>query len=229
MKKLFIFFFLIFAVNAQAALQNDNFDDNSIDTSFWTAGTVQLGTVAEQNQQLEVDWTTLQVDFAYLVTAGAHDLSTADIQVDVKANTGNASMWIALTKVTATNPHAEASWYRIMRYHATVGPTNTLYVQKKVNGGSVTTLENSASTATGTMRITISGGVITFYAAGVEVHSEAYALSTTTAYVYILGGQDEGDNLGDADFDDFLASSASGSTLKVLGSTSGKINGGLMH
>lgn len=195
---------VLFSSRAFGALQNDNFNDNSLD-AFWDTGTVASGTVAEQNGRIEVDWTTSQSDFAWIVTDSSHDLSTSDIQISVTANASNAGMWIVLTKTTTTNPYNENDWYRVIRYKAS--GSWSYYVQKKTGGGSASNLATASTSETGDLRITISGGTITFYVSGSQVAQESYGLSSATAYVYLVGGLDEGTSNDDAFFDDFVASS----------------------
>ncbi|MBU2045347.1 MAG: hypothetical protein KJ712_01295 [Bacteroidetes bacterium] len=191
------------------ALQNDNFNDNSID-GFWDKIEVGTGVVTEQNEQLE-GYCPAASDMAGLVTANSHDLTTCDIQVDVNnANTGSQTLWICLTKVTATNPYFAANWYRLFKNNE----TNTYYAQKKVGGSSSTLASGAWTGASGSLRITISGGTIKFYEEATERASEAYALGSYTAYVYIetrastsLWGTDA--------FDNFLGSSGAAGGLSI--------------
>lgn len=184
------------------ALQNDDFNDNSID-AFWTKLEGGTGSVAETNNQLECSCPA-NTDVAGLCTNESHDLTTCDIQVDVNNDAlQSQELYICLTKVTAATPYSEDDWYRIIKYNV----TDVWSVQRNVAGGGVESLASGAWTgASGSLRIRISAGTITFYEEGNNRHSEAYALSTYTAYV-ILNVRGVTNYLGMDVFDNFLGSS----------------------
>ncbi len=180
---------------------NDNFDDNSIDTTFWDM--LEVGaTVAEVNQRLEV--TRPEVighKQSGLVTKYSHNLSEADLQISVVEldTLDHMQLMICLTKVTASDPYGEANWYRFFK----AGATSTCRVQKRVDGATEYLYNQAWSAATGPLRIVISGGVISFYEDGNLVASESYALSTYIAYVYIFQSTNA-ELVGTDAFDDFI-------------------------
>jgi len=194
------------------ALQNDNFDDNSLD-AFWTVCKHIVSTVLEQNQQLECDMDDVSsTHFGGVVTTDSHDLTTCDIQVDVdNDHLHEQAFYICLTKVTSTRPHDEDDWYKIMKYNH----TDDYYVQKKKAGGAISTLATGNWTGEiGSLRITISGGTIKFYEEANERHSESYDLSSYTAYVYLMGGAGKISPYMDV-FDNFLGSSEGAAGLSI--------------
>ena len=197
------------------ALKNDNFDDNSIDTTFWDKIEVGTGAVTEQNQRLECN-APAAADMAGLVTKDAHNLTACDIKVDVANDSCESQeLFICLTKTTNSNPYFEANWYRIMKYN----PTDKCIVQRRINGGSVTALYNAAWTGSaGSLRIVIANGTITFYEEAKQRASENYALSSYNCYVYIHARGNTG-YLGMDFFDNFLGSSV------ALGRSQGYIIG----
>jgi len=205
------------------ALQNDNFNDNSLD-AFWSKNEVG-GTTTEQNQQLECDCSTDQ-DTCGVVTTNSHDLTTCDIQVDVVNDTCQSlELYVSLTKTTNSNPYGEDDWYRIIKSRQ----GEQYYVQKKVGGGASTIASGAWTSDTGSLRIVISGGTITLYEEATSRASEAYVHGSYDCYVY-LNCRGVTGYLGMDTFDNFLGSSGSagwtgGNFNGVANANIGKING----
>lgn len=185
------------------ALKNDDFNDNSLDTGFWAKVEIGAGAVTEQNQRLECNHPAHGDSFG-LITMDSHDLTESDIQVDVLNDTiGQLLLFITLTKVTSSYLYWEDDWYRILKNNK----EDSYWVQKRKEGGGVTTIASGDWTgASGSLRITISGGTISFYEEGNLRASEAYDLSSYDCYVCFLGWGETG-WLGMDYFDNFLGSS----------------------
>lgn len=181
----------------------DDFGDNSRDTDLWDEHVWNLGTVAEVNQRLEC---TTPAGAGYksagYVSKVSHDLTQASLEVEVISLTANSSivLVLSLTKLTDGDLYGEADWYRILKNRA----VSKCAVQHRKEGGGVSTLYEEAWTAaTGKLRIVISGGTIKFYEGDDERHSEAYDLSSYTAYLYIYASGDVG-RYGTDSFDTFF-------------------------
>jgi len=162
-------------------LKSDNFDDNSRDASFWDLLSSAGGSANEVNQRLELVCLT-SAGIAGYVTKDAHDLTECDITIDVEhTSLHSLELFLSLTKQQAANPYFESDWYRIMKYNL----TNECYVQRRI-AGVPTVLYNGAWTgASGSLRIVISGGTITFYEETIERASQSYALGSYNCYVYL--------------------------------------------
>ena len=182
-------------------LKNDDFNDNVLDTTFWDKVEVATGVFTEQNQRAECNCPA-NADVAGLVTKNSHDLQTCDIKIDVNTvNLGYQVLMICLTKTTIANPYGEADWYRIMRSQAKTT------VQKRKGGAAPTSLYDAARTgASGSLRIVIGGGTISFYEEANLRYSESYDFGSYVCYVYIVGIA-EVVAVGMDYFDNFLGSS----------------------
>jgi len=158
----------------------DRFTDGTIG-AYWSKLEVATGEVTEQNGRLECACPA-NGDFAGVVTASAHDLTTSEICITVdQANCENRAIIISLTKVTSSDPYTENDLYFIGKRK----DTSTIYVSKQV-GGAPTELHNAGwSAATGQLRIRISGGNIYFYEDDMQLCTEAYALSSYNCYIYL--------------------------------------------
>lgn len=202
MRLLILILTLLIPSSAFCALQDDNFNDNTLDTSFWQTG-VSVCLIYERNGQIEFVGSHGTSAQCNLYTLTTNDLSESDFSIDVKLmNSFNEiALWIVLTDPGTGNPYAQNDWYRIMKYNS--GGAADYYVQKKVSGSATTLASGTWAANSGILRITVSGGTITFYENGTSRASETYALSSTNAYVVISArgstGQDE--------VDDFLGSS----------------------
>lgn len=197
--------FLLSATYAEAALKNDNFDDNSVETDFWAVLDSGDGASAETNNQYEVTGGGGGSGAQGLVTTNAHDLTYCDITVDVdNTNQDSTELFICLTKVTGSAPFSENDWYRIMKFNQ----SDDYYVQKnKAGGGAAVLATGSWSGASGSLRITIVGGTITFYEESTQRFTESYDLSSYNCYVYIFC---DVSTSGTVDtFDNFQANSGS--------------------
>lgn len=162
-------------------LKNDNFNDNSRDTSFWDIYAVGGGSVAETNQQLECTCASSE-DASGYVTVNAHDLTSCDISIDTNfANNQLIGFLLGLEKSTNTFwPHDNGYTVFLRK------DTSTLEIYRRVDDGHTELYNESWAGAIETLRIKIESGTIYFYEAGIERVNESYAHASYNCYVYIL-------------------------------------------
>lgn len=163
---------------------SDNFDDDTIGDQ-WSKLEAGTGSVAETNQQLECT-ISANGDYAGLVSAESQDIDGKYVEIDVTQldNVIAAEILICLTKTTNSNPHDENDWYRIIKYNE----TNAYYVQRRISGAKTTRATGAWAGSTGKLRIYHDGTNIKFYENGNLRLSEAYALGSSTVYIYIYHG-----------------------------------------
>ena len=184
----------------------DDFDDNAIDTNRWEKLEVG-GTVAETDGQLKVTIPSGQAwSQAGLVTKHAYSMDGFSVEINVVEfdSLDEMILQICTTKTTSSDPFNEANWYRILKARY----DGKIYIQRKV-GGTLTTLATiSYNSATGTLRITVSNGVIKFYENGVLRYSESYQLPSYDCYLYVFTSTLRERNSGTDAFDFFIYESS---------------------
>ena len=163
---------------------SDDFNNNQLDTSKWSTLTYNGGSVAETNQRIQANGTSggSGVAVAGIVTKNALSMSEAIVEVYANVNTNHeCDLQISLTKTTSNDPYNAANWYRLVKF---AKGANQIYVQKRTNNGSVTNLlVQGWQSASGVLKITRIGGIISFYENGVFLYSEGYQLSSSNVYV----------------------------------------------
>lgn len=163
---------------------NDNFDDDYMDTSLWSRVQVNNGLAMESGSKLQVAVMRLSGwGQAGYVTANPQQTNGFSSSIDVTSLVTGEEMILQLctTKVTNSDPHNEANWYRILKDNW----DDNIYIQRKINGVK-TYLQTTAWTAsTGQLKISVANGIISFYENGALKYSEPYALATYDVYVYV--------------------------------------------
>lgn len=178
----------------------DHFTDGSI-AAYWSKLEVATGVVTEQSGRLECACPA-NLDFAGVVTASAHDLTTSEICVSVDQNNcENRLLLISLTKVTGSDPGAENNLYAVYKQKN----DTTIRVWRMVGGAGLMRYSAAWSAATGQLRIRISGGNIYFYEDDAQIYTEAYALGSYSCYVYLYC-KGTTDNHGTDHIDDYVTS-----------------------
>jgi hypothetical protein len=182
---------------------NDNFNDNSMDTSKWEKLQVNGATASETTGQLAVTvpsgsgWA--QAGYVTKYAYNVKDCKTT-IKVSDFGDLDEMVLQICTTKTTSSDPINQNNWYRILktRYDSRV------LVQSRVNGGSVTTntYMNWAG-ATGELSIDICDGAIAFCENGNMRYSEPYALSSYDCYIYAFTSTNRSRSSGTDKFDNF--------------------------
>jgi hypothetical protein len=162
---------------------NDNFNDNSMDTSKWEKLEANGATANETTGQLAVTVPggSGQAQAGY-VTKYAYNVKDckATITVSEFNDLDEMILQICTTKTKSSDPFDENNWYRILkaRYDSNV------YVQNRINGGLSTKLVTGWVSATGELTIDICDGSIAFYENEVLRYSEPYALPSYNCYIY---------------------------------------------
>ncbi|MBN1245849.1 hypothetical protein JXA31_09680 [Candidatus Bathyarchaeota archaeon] len=182
---------------------NDNFNDNSRDTSKWDE--LENGaTASETTGQLVVDVPSIgsgQVQAGY-VTTDDYDVKDCKITIDVSEfnDIDEMILQICTTKTTNSDPYSQNSWYRILK----ASYDSKVYVQSRIGGGTVETKEcmNWAG-ATGNLSIDICDGAIAFYENGYMRYAEPYALASYDCYIYAYTSTLKERANGIDKFDDF--------------------------
>ena len=163
----------------------DDFNDNVRDPTLWDisnylgAGT----TVAENNQRLEVTVTAFPSGGGY-VSVGAHTMNNVELRIlGHDTALSSVTLYLCLTKVTATNPGAEADLYRIFLFLT----GNLFYAQKKVLGVGPTDIYSGAQLSSEEeFKIRIEDGTIRFLEQDTDRANEAWALASRDCYIYLI-------------------------------------------
>lgn len=164
---------------------SDNFNDNSMDPFRWQK-LQNSATVNEANSRLEV---TIpyggqnQAQAGY-VTSIPYNLqsSTTSVQVVTLNNVDEMTLQICSTKVTSSDPDAEANFYRILK----LKEASAIYVQQRINGAKSTLANPTWDGSTGTLKIVITAGVIYFYEDSNLIYYTDFALPSYNCYIYVF-------------------------------------------
>ena len=143
-------------------------------------------TVNEANSRLEV---TIpyggqnQAQAGY-VTSIPYNLqsSTTSVQVVTLNNVDEMTLQICSTKVTSSDPDAEANFYRILK----LKEASAIYVQQRINGAKSTLANPTWDGPTGTLKIVITAGVIYFYEDANLIYSTDFSLPSYSCYIYVF-------------------------------------------
>jgi hypothetical protein len=158
---------------------SDNFNDNSLDTTRWTAWG-SAGTVKEESQRLRFLFSG----------SGACGVITID-------SMNLANNYVSITVVTfptetfalriSTGNSGSFDFYDYVKVITGSTIPNRLLVRRTLSDGVDKIVKDSTfTTATGAMKIAI-GSQADFYDNGNLIFSEPYALSTKNVYIWIYG------------------------------------------
>ena len=140
MKKLLLVFILFFLLSTPAwsdsiSTLTDNFNDNSIDGTKWSATADGLQTVVETNQEIEIT-STLVAGYGYLASVNTYDLTGSQASIKL-VDAGNQALgsWDVILILYLDSNHS-VRW---------IIENGTIYAQKNVNGN--TTLASASYVA----------------------------------------------------------------------------------
>jgi len=134
------------------------------------------------------------------VTTEAYPMENFTMEVNVTEldELWQMNLLIAPTHVTASDPFNEDNWYRITKQRL----DHSIRVEKKIDGVWDGMFFDTWLGATGTLRITICNGIISFYENGVFRYAEPYELGSEN-YIYLYASSDGRYACGTDAFDDF--------------------------
>jgi hypothetical protein len=181
---------------------NDNFDDNSMDTSKWEELEVNGAQAFEILGQLLVSvpsgsgWAQ-----AGYVTKSYYNIKDCKITITVSdfSSLDEMTLQICNTKTTSSDPFSQSNWYRILKARY----DSNIYVQNRINGVLSTKVVTTWTAATGNLSIDICDGAIAFYENGNMRYAEPYALPSYNCYIYVFTSTDKSRASGVDKFDDF--------------------------
>ena len=209
---------------AESTFFQDNFNDNQFDENLWEKIQVDGGIVEEKNSTLQVTIPS----HAYNLTEEGYwgNYSQAGYMTkrafDTNATYGNnqgfetsvnvveldsvmeVSLMISDQKITNLDPINASNWYRILKIKDTHYPDRHLVmVESRVDGGNVSVrMEGPWLSATGQLKIKVSGDEIAFYENGILRYEESNSLTSNSFYVSIFTSS-LGCFFGTDSFDDF--------------------------
>lgn len=211
---------------AVPTLFQDNFDDNQFDENLWEKIQVDGGTVDEKNGRLQVTipshdydlteagyWGNYsQAGYMTKCTFGAQPMHgygqgfEATVNVVELDNVMEVSLMVSDQKITNLDPINATNWYRILKIKDTHYPDRHLVmVESRIDGGPVSVeMEGPWLSATGQLKIKVSGDEIAFYENGILRYAEPYSLASDSCYVSIFTSS-LGCFFGTDSFDDFAA------------------------
>jgi len=168
---------------ANSTDSGDRFDDDLTDSALWNLLEKNNGIVSERNGRVECSVVSSSGVAGY-ITKSSYDLSDCDVQVDV-SNLHLAELTLAIA-VEGIDDHF---WWNDNFYVvAKQNVHGTCAISERVDGGDPVSLYNEAWTGpTGSLRIRICNGTISFYEEDTLRYSEQFALSSTQCYMYLEG------------------------------------------
>jgi len=203
-------FFLFLMLSIQplivlASTWSDDFNDNSMNTSYWYKLQYNGGTADETSNKLRltIPSGTGQACAGY-VTKNADTIDGRLIEIDVPEfdSLDEMIIMIATSQTTNTDPYSLSNWYRCLKTKYTAGDYDW-YVQRKVSGIATTLEQWDTSGGTGELKISVDDGWIKFYEGDSLRYAEPYALGTTSIYVYIYTSTLRSRNSGTDYMDNF--------------------------
>ena len=162
----------------------DDFNDNIKDSILWDIYEVGTGSVNETNNRIEVT-SVANGDQAGYVSNESYLMENLSMSVFASCSDADAvSLYLGLTKINGSSAYSEDDWYRIMLRDY----NNKLYIQKRVSGGSVSTLYSAEwSGSSNNLSITINNELISFYEGSDERANDTWALGSKNCYIYLYG------------------------------------------
>jgi hypothetical protein len=196
----------------------DNFDDNTFNSSIWDKVEVNGGLTDERNGELQVtgpdsdksweDWYWSQAGYVtkYPVSTNSSSGFEATVNVAKHDEVSEMLMLISDQKITDRDPVNATNWYMFNKlldtkyYHE-----NLTRVVSRIDGNISWRVEVPWVAPTGQLKIKITNGTISFYENGLFRYSEPYAINSSECYVYIYTSK-WGHYWGTDCFDDFSVS-----------------------
>jgi hypothetical protein len=209
---------------AESTFFQDNFDDNQFDDTSWEKIQVDGGIVDERNGSLHVTipshaYTLTEAGYwgnysqaGYMTkrsfdTHAIYDNSQGfetSVNVVELDSVMEVSLMVSDQKITNLDPINASNWYRILKIKDTHYPNQRLVmVESRVDGGNVSVrMEGPWLSATGQLKIKVSGDEIAFYENGILRYAEPYSLASESCYVSVFTSS-LGCFFGTDSFDDF--------------------------
>jgi hypothetical protein len=182
----------------------DAFSGTSLDTSKWTTHLDAGVTATVGGGLLTISTAAGYAPYTggFVETVSDYVLSSADITVDLSAQTAQSTYGIAVTNQPLTSAHdVTPSGYLFAIAYETGQSWNPLALVERYPNAVMITSQNNFQYPVGTMKISIHSGVVTFSINGQQVYSEAWTLPT---YGYIsLLSSDPVNLLSSISFDNF--------------------------
>jgi hypothetical protein len=201
----------------------DRFD--TLDTSRWNPLNERGGTVSVTGGLLVFSapyTTTSNPPYAggELATKDSYQLSEADISIDVVAENPvcEASLFLFnepwTTGLSGGTSAGHGYMYSLLYYPQSQGAKVGVRRQSETTRTWLTSPPVGA-TATGTLKISIHSGQISFYFNSVKVYSETWAIPSTACYI-VLAGFDPVGNGSTVQLDNFSMTLSGGSTYSAV-------------
>ena len=203
--------------NTQLQIQ-DNFNDNTFNSSIWDKIEVNGGLTAEKDGQLQVtapdsnrsweDWHWSQAGYVTKYPISTNSTSGFETSVNVVQLDHVSEMVLLISdqKITDRDPVNATNWYMLNKvldtkyYHM-----NLTRVVSRIDGNISWRVEVPWLSPTGQLKIQILNGTVSFYENGLFRYSEPYAINASECYVYIYTSK-WGHYWGTDCFDDFSVS-----------------------
>jgi hypothetical protein len=196
-------------------LVQDNFDDNIFNSSIWEKIEVNGGVVTEKDGLLQVmvpdsdksweDWYWSQAGYVTKYPISTNSALGFETSVNVVELDDVSEMVLLISdqKITDRDPVNATNWYMINKvldtkyYHQ-----NLTRVVSRIDENISWRVEVPWLSPTGSLKIKISNGSISFYENGLMRYSEPYAFRASECYVYVYTSK-WGHYSGTDCFDDF--------------------------
>ncbi len=199
----------------------DDFSNDGITKNVWdrTANndpeSIQIGGSAQiVNGQLQVSVPGNGYKQAGKVTRYAYDSLAFypgtdkqgfEAAIDITGISGlrEMNLFLSDSRTTSTDPYSLNNFYLFMKDRT----DTTVKIQRRLSGGSVSSMWKWWNASTGTQKIKVSGGSIGFYENGILRHAEPFMLPSSSCYLYAYNSSDLA---GTGTFDNFSIKPAEG-------------------
>jgi hypothetical protein len=183
---------------------SDDFNDNNINTTFWTVKSGTGLSVTETNQRLELNHTSNLNAFG-LFTINTYDLTYTDIRVDMN-NTDLTAMRLAIYNCSVTGTTDPVDKGYCLGYYINKNPSESRWQVGKRNITSNYILASGTwAGPTGSLGIKINDGIISFYENDIQKYTESFNIPTYDHHVYLYS-YTNADDIGMDYFDNFTFS-----------------------
>lgn len=171
----------VYAYEEASQFPSDNFNDNTL-SAYWNRYVTGASVEPAETGGAVVTY-PVSNEASGLFSAVLYDCTELDIKIDVTANSGSALFGITDTLTNGTGHFSEGEWYHIGKF------SDTNYAVQSRIDGSVTynVALGSATGQTGSLRIVVSGGNISFYEEGTLRYSGVYGLGSYGMMVFFYG------------------------------------------
>jgi hypothetical protein len=198
-----------------ANLCQDSFSYTNMSNAIWDSLTIGNASVSQASNQLQVSvnssgsWSQAgyATKFPYnTLQAYGSTKQGFEIAVDITSNQGLRGMNLLISdgKTTSSqDPYTLNNFYLFPKDRT----DTTVKIQRRLNGGAVSSMWRWWNASTGTQKIKVSAGSIAFYENGILRHAEPFMLPSSNCYVYVYTSSDLA---GTGTFDNFSIKPAEG-------------------